>query len=158
MQCHQDSELLLEKFAEKIGIGFISFNENRLCSFAIDEIYYISLSDANDEYMMIYGVCGKFPTDNSNFALEILNANLWFAENGGPYLCYEAGAQSLLLALRFPLDDATPEKLENEIEVVVKSMENLYLVLHNQGITLENEHMKIEEISSSDNKHYYAGR
>ncbi|EEC8632283.1 type III secretion system LEE chaperone CesT, partial [Escherichia coli] len=130
----------------------------RLCSFAIDEIYYISLSDANDEYMMIYGVCGKFPTDNSNFALEILNANLWFAENGGPYLCYEAGAQSLLLALRFPLDDATPEKLENEIEVVVKSMENLYLVLHNQGITLENEHMKIEEISSSDNKHYYAGR
>ncbi|EER7195288.1 Tir chaperone family protein, partial [Escherichia coli] len=24
--------------------------------------------------------------------------------------------------------------------------------------TLENEHMKIEEISSSDNKHYYAGR
>ncbi|EEC7264615.1 type III secretion system LEE chaperone CesT, partial [Escherichia coli] len=125
---------------------------------AIDEIYYISLSDANDEYMMIYGVCGKFPTDNSNFALEILNANLWFAENGGPYLCYEAGAQSLLLALRFPLDDATPEKLENEIEVVVKSMENLYLVLHNQGITLENEHMKIEEISSSDNKHYYAGR
>ncbi|EER8968562.1 type III secretion system LEE chaperone CesT, partial [Escherichia coli] len=134
------------------------FNENRLCSFAIDEIYYISLSDANDEYMMIYGVCGKFPTDNSNFALEILNANLWFAENGGPYLCYEAGAQSLLLALRFPLDDATPEKLENEIEVVVKSMENLYLVLHNQGITLENEHMKIEEISSSDNKHYYAGR
>ncbi|EOL9874114.1 type III secretion system LEE chaperone CesT, partial [Escherichia coli] len=125
--------------------------------FAIDEIYYISLSDANDEYMMIYGVCGKFPTDNSNFALEILNANLWFAENGGPYLCYEAGAQSLLLALRFPLDDATPEKLENEIEVVVKSMENLYLVLHNQGITLENEHMKIEEISSSDNKHYYAG-
>ncbi|EED1019443.1 type III secretion system LEE chaperone CesT, partial [Escherichia coli] len=131
---------------------------NRLCSFAIDEIYYISLSDANDEYMMIYGVCGKFPTDNSNFALEILNANLWFAENGGPYLCYEAGAQSLLLALRFPLDDATPEKLENEIEVVVKSMENLYLVLHNQGITLENEHMKIEEISSSDNKHYYAGR
>ncbi|EER6598531.1 type III secretion system LEE chaperone CesT, partial [Escherichia coli] len=128
------------------------------CSFAIDEIYYISLSDANDEYMMIYGVCGKFPTDNSNFALEILNANLWFAENGGPYLCYEAGAQSLLLALRFPLDDATPEKLENEIEVVVKSMENLYLVLHNQGITLENEHMKIEEISSSDNKHYYAGR
>ncbi|EFL7312691.1 TPA: type III secretion system LEE chaperone CesT, partial [Escherichia coli] len=80
------------------------------------------------------------------------------AENGGPYLCYEAGAQSLLLALRFPLDDATPEKLENEIEVVVKSMENLYLVLHNQGITLENEHMKIEEISSSDNKHYYAGR
>ncbi|EER5009139.1 TPA: type III secretion system LEE chaperone CesT, partial [Escherichia coli] len=132
--------------------------ENRLCSFAIDEIYYISLSDANDEYMMIYGVCGKFPTDNSNFALEILNANLWFAENGGPYLCYEAGAQSLLLALRFPLDDATPEKLENEIEVVVKSMENLYLVLHNQGITLENEHMKIEEISSSDNKHYYAGR
>ncbi|EEX5921254.1 type III secretion system LEE chaperone CesT, partial [Escherichia coli] len=51
-----------------------------------------------------------------------------------------------------------PEKLENEIEVVVKSMENLYLVLHNQGITLENEHMKIEEISSSDNKHYYAGR
>ncbi|EET6181895.1 type III secretion system LEE chaperone CesT, partial [Escherichia coli] len=71
---------------------------------------------------------------------------------------YEAGAQSLLLALRFPLDDATPEKLENEIEVVVKSMENLYLVLHNQGITLENEHMKIEEISSSDNKHYYAGR
>ncbi|EOM2575196.1 type III secretion system LEE chaperone CesT, partial [Escherichia coli] len=115
-----------------------------------------SLSDANDEYMMIYGVCGKFPTDNSNFALEILNANLWFAENGGPYLCYEAGAQSLLLALRFPLDDATPEKLENEIEVVVKSMENLYLVLHNQGITLENEHMKIEEISSSDNKHYYA--
>ncbi|EFL1139578.1 Tir chaperone family protein, partial [Escherichia coli] len=22
----------------------------------------------------------------------------------------------------------------------------------------ENEHMKIEEISSSDNKHYYAGR
>ncbi|EEW5182052.1 Tir chaperone family protein, partial [Escherichia coli] len=23
---------------------------------------------------------------------------------------------------------------------------------------LENEHMKIEEISSSDNKHYYAGR
>ncbi|TJF66003.1 type III secretion system LEE chaperone CesT [Escherichia coli] len=152
------SELLLEKFAEKIGIGSISFNENRLCSFAIDEIYYISLSDANDEYMMIYGVCGKFPTDNSNFALEILNANFWFAENGGPYLCYEAGAQSLLLALRFPLDDATPEKLENEIEVVVKSMENLYLVLHNQGITLENEHMKIEEISSSDNKHYYAGR
>ncbi|EET7106946.1 type III secretion system LEE chaperone CesT, partial [Escherichia coli] len=69
-----------------------------------------------------------------------------------------SGAQSLLLALRFPLDDATPEKLENEIEVVVKSMENLYLVLHNQGITLENEHMKIEEISSSDNKHYYAGR
>ncbi|CTV61611.1 type III secretion system LEE chaperone CesT [Escherichia coli] len=152
------SELLLDRFAEKIGIGSISFNENRLCSFAIDEIYYISLSDANDEYMMIYGVCGKFPTDNPNFALDILNANLWFAENGGPYLCYESGAQSLLLALRFPLDDATPEKLENEIEVVVKSMENLYLVLHNQGITLENEHMKIEEISSSDNKHYYAGR
>ncbi len=69
------SELLLDRFAEKIGVGFISFNENRLCSFAIDEIYYISLSDANDEYMMIYGVCGKFPTDNPNFALEILNAN-----------------------------------------------------------------------------------
>ncbi|HCN4558102.1 TPA: CesT family type III secretion system chaperone, partial [Escherichia coli] len=100
------SELLLDRFAEKIGVGSISFNENRLCSFAIDEIYYISLSDANDEYMMIYGVCGKFPTDNPNFALEILNANLWFAENGGPYLCYESGAQSLLLALRFPLDDA----------------------------------------------------
>ncbi len=52
-------ELLLDRFAEKIGIGFISFNENRLCSFAIDEIYYISLSDANDEYMMIMASVGN---------------------------------------------------------------------------------------------------
>lgn len=50
------------------------------------------------------------------------------------------------------------KKLENEIEVVVKSMENLYLVLHNEGITMDNSYLKIEEITSSSNKHYYAGR
>lgn len=152
------SDILLETFAKKIGVSDIHFNENRLCSFAIDELYYISLSDSSDECMMIYGICGKFPTDQPNFALELLNANLWFAENGGPYLCYESGSQSLLLALRFPLDDSSPEKLENEIEVVVKSMENLYLVLHNEGITMDNSYLKIEEITSSSNKHYYAGR
>lgn len=151
------SEILLENFAKKIGIKDINFNENRLCSFAIDDLYYLSLSDANDECMMIYGICGKFPTDQPNFALELLNANLWFAENGGPYLCYEAGSQSLLLALRFPLDDSSPEKLENAIEAMVKSMENLYLVLHNEGIAIDNDYLKIEEITSNANKHYYTG-
>ncbi len=69
----------MDRFAEKIGAGSISFNENRLCSFAIDEIYYISLSDANDEYMMILWRLW-FPTDNPNFAFcDLAVASLWFA-------------------------------------------------------------------------------
>ncbi|ECG8589243.1 CesT family type III secretion system chaperone [Salmonella enterica subsp. salamae] len=135
------AELLLKNFADKNAIKTIAFNENRLCSFKIDNIYYVSLSDVSDDYMMIYGICGKFPLDSNNFALEVLNANLWFAEKGGPHLCYESGSQSLMLAARFPLDGSTSEKLEHAIEAVVKAMESLFRVLDSQGIILENYSM-----------------
>lgn len=85
---------------------------------------------------MIYGFCGRL-LDNNNLAFEFLNANLWFAENNGPHLCYDNNSQSLLLALNFSLDESTVEKLEREIEVVIRSMENLYHILQDKGITLD---------------------
>lgn len=113
---------LLRKFSLKLNVDSIVFDENRLCSFLIDNCYRILLSSTNSEYIMIYGFCGRIP-DNNNLAFEFLNANLWFAENNGPHLCYENNSQSLLLALNLSLNESTVDKLECEIEVVIKSME-----------------------------------
>lgn len=83
---------------------------------------------------MIYGFCGRLP-DNNNLAFEFLNANLWFAENNGPHLCYENNSQSLLLALNLSLNESTVDKLECEI-----SMENLHHILQDKGITLDTDY------------------
>ncbi|ECI5109889.1 CesT family type III secretion system chaperone [Salmonella enterica subsp. diarizonae] len=130
---------LLRKFSLKLNVYSIVFDENRLCSFLIDNCYRILLSSTNSEYIMIYGFCGRLP-DNNNLAFEFLNANLWFAENNGPHLCYENNSQSLLLALNLSLNESTVDKLECEIEVVIKSMENLYHILQDKGITLDTDY------------------
>nr|VUD24567.1 putative cytoplasmic protein [Salmonella sp. NCTC 7297] len=116
------ADRLLRKFSLKLNLDSIAFDENRLCSFLIDNSYHILLSSTNDNYIMIYGFCGRLP-DNNNLAYEFLNANLWFAENNGPHLCYDNNSQSVLLALNFSLDESTVDKFEREIEVVIRSME-----------------------------------
>lgn len=130
---------LLRKFSLKLNVDSIVFDENRLCTFLIDNCYRILLSSTNSEYIMIYGFCGRLP-DNNNLAFEFLNANLWFAENNGPHLCYENNSQSLLLALNLSLNESTVDKLECEIEVVIKSMENLYHILQDKGIILDTDY------------------
>ncbi|EBG6453655.1 CesT family type III secretion system chaperone [Salmonella enterica] len=130
---------LLRKFSLKLNVDSIVFDENRLCSFLIDNCYRILLSSTNSEYIMIYGFCGRLP-DNNNLAFEFLNANLWFAENNGPHLCYENNSQSLLLALNLSLNESTVDKFECEIEVVIKSMENLYHILQDKGIILDTDY------------------
>ncbi|ECH0886660.1 Tir chaperone family protein, partial [Salmonella enterica] len=130
---------LLRKFSLKLNLDSIAFDENRLCSFLIDNSYHILLSSTNDNYIMIYGFCGRLP-DNNNLAYEFLNANLWFAENNGPHLCYDDNSQSVLLALNFSLDESTVDKFEREIEVVIRSMENLSHILQDKGITLDTDY------------------
>ncbi|EAR3219520.1 CesT family type III secretion system chaperone, partial [Salmonella enterica] len=130
---------LLRKFSLKLNLDSIAFDENRLCSFLIDNSYHILLSSTNDNYIMIYGFCGRLP-DNNNLAYEFLNANLWFAENNGPHLCYDNNSQSVLLALNFSLDESTVDKFEREIEVVIRSMENLSHILQDKGITLDTDY------------------
>ncbi|EEP7771675.1 CesT family type III secretion system chaperone, partial [Salmonella enterica] len=122
-----------------LNLDSIAFDENRLCSFLIDNSYHILLSSTNDNYIMIYGFCGRLP-DNNNLAYEFLNANLWFAENNGPHLCYDNNSQSVLLALNFSLDESTVDKFEREIEVVIRSMENLSHILQDKGITLDTDY------------------
>ncbi|EAP7255049.1 CesT family type III secretion system chaperone, partial [Salmonella enterica] len=126
-------------FSLKLNLDSIAFDENRLCSFLIDNSYHILLSSTNDNYIMIYGFCGRLP-DNNNLAYEFLNANLWFAENNGPHLCYDNNSQSVLLALNFSLDESTVDKFEREIEVVIRSMENLSHILQDKGITLDTDY------------------
>ncbi|EBF9208418.1 CesT family type III secretion system chaperone, partial [Salmonella enterica] len=127
------------KFSLKLNLDSIAFDENRLCPFLIDNSYHILLSSTNDNYIMIYGFCGRLP-DNNNLAYEFLNANLWFAENNGPHLCYDNNSQSVLLALNFSLDESTVDKFEREIEVVIRSMENLSHILQDKGITLDTDY------------------
>ncbi|EEN7626868.1 CesT family type III secretion system chaperone, partial [Salmonella enterica] len=129
----------LRKFSLKLNLDSIAFDENRLCSFLIDNSYHILLSSTNDNYIMIYGFCGRLP-DNNNLAYEFLNANLWFAENNGPHLCYDDNSQSVLLALNFSLDESTVDKFEREIEVVIRSMESLSHILQDKGITLDTDY------------------
>ncbi|VEA60418.1 putative cytoplasmic protein [Salmonella enterica subsp. salamae] len=133
---YSKADRLLRNFSLKLNNDSITFDENRLCSFIIDNRYRILLTSTNSEYIMIYGFCGR-PPDNNNLAFEFLNANLWFAENNGPHLCYDNNSQSLLLALNFSLNETSVEKLECEIEVVIRSMENLYHILEDKGIILE---------------------
>ncbi|EGN9316812.1 CesT family type III secretion system chaperone [Salmonella enterica] len=133
------ADRLLRKFSLKLNLDSIAFDENRLCSFLIDNSYHILLSSTNDNYIMIYGFCGRLP-DNNNLAYEFLNANLWFAENNGPHLCYDDNSQSVLLALNFSLDESTVDKFEREIEVVIMSMENLSHILQDKGITLDTDY------------------
>ncbi|EAS1138807.1 CesT family type III secretion system chaperone, partial [Salmonella enterica] len=133
------ADRLLRKFSLKLNLDSIAFDENRLCSFLIDNSYHILLSSTNDNYIMIYGFCGRLP-DNNNLAYEFLNANLWFAENNGPHLCYDDNSQSVLLALNFSLDESTVDKFEREIEVVIRSMENLSHILQDKGITLDTDY------------------
>ncbi|EBD7230277.1 CesT family type III secretion system chaperone [Salmonella enterica subsp. enterica serovar Cerro] len=127
------ADRLLRQFSLKLNADSIVFDENRLCSFIIDNRYRILLTSTNSEYIMIYA-------DNNNLAFEFLNANLWFAENNGPHLCYDNNSQSLLLALNFSLNESSVEKLECEIEVVIRSMENLYHILQDKGITLDTDY------------------
>ncbi|EIX6651595.1 CesT family type III secretion system chaperone [Salmonella enterica] len=133
------ADRLLRNFSLKLNLDSIAFDENRLCSFLIDNSYHILLSSTNDNYIMIYGFCGRLP-DNNNLAYEFLNANLWFAENNGPHLCYDNNSQSVLLALNFSLDESTVDKFEREIEVVIRSMENLSHILQDKGITLDTDY------------------
>ncbi|EFV4954971.1 CesT family type III secretion system chaperone [Salmonella enterica] len=133
------ADRLLRQFSLKLNADSIAFDENRLCSFLIDNSYHILLSSTNDNYIMIYGFCGR-PSDNNNLAYEFLNANLWFAENNGPHLCYDNNSQSVLLALNFSLDESTVDKFEREIEVVIRSMENLSHILQDKGITLDTDY------------------
>ncbi|EBP3941826.1 CesT family type III secretion system chaperone [Salmonella enterica subsp. enterica] len=133
------ADRLLRKFSLKLNLDSVAFDENRLCSFLIDNSYHILLSSTNDNYIMIYGFCGRLP-DNNNLAYEFLNANLWFAENNGPHLCYDDNSQSVLLALNFSLDESTVDKFEREIEVVIRSMENLSHILQDKGITLDTDY------------------
>ncbi|EJJ4224641.1 CesT family type III secretion system chaperone [Salmonella enterica] len=133
------ADRLLRKFSLKLNLDSIAFDENRLCSFLIDNSYHILLSSTNDNYIMIYGFCGRL-LDNNNLAYEFLNANLWFAENNGPHLCYDDNSQSVLLALNFSLDESTVDKFEREIEVVIRSMENLSHILQDKGITLDTDY------------------
>lgn len=79
------ADRLLRQFSLKLNTDSIVFDENRLCSFIIDNRYRILLTSTNSEYIMIYGFCGR-PPDNNNLAFEFLNANLWFAENND-YIC-----------------------------------------------------------------------
>ncbi|ECC9827899.1 CesT family type III secretion system chaperone [Salmonella enterica subsp. enterica] len=136
---YSSADRLLRQFSLKLNADSIAFDENRLCSFIIDNRYRILLTSTNSEYIMIYGFCGR-PPDNNNLAFEFLNANLWFAENNGPHLCYDNNSQSLLLALNFSLNEGSVEKLECEIEVVIRSMENLYHILQDKGITLDTDY------------------
>ncbi|ASO12713.1 Tir chaperone family protein [Salmonella enterica subsp. salamae serovar 57:z29:z42] len=136
---YSKADRLLRKFSLKLNIDSIAFDENRLCSFIIDNRYRILLTSTNSEYIMIYGFCGR-PPDNNNLAFEFLNANLWFAEHNGPHLCYDNNSQSLLFALNFSLAESTVDKLECEIEVVIKSMENLYHILQDKGIILDTDY------------------
>ncbi|ECF6073916.1 CesT family type III secretion system chaperone [Salmonella enterica subsp. houtenae] len=133
------ADRLLRKFSLKLNLDSIAFDENRLFSFLIDNSYHILLSSTNDNYIMIYGFCGRLP-DNNNLAYEFLNANLWFAENNGPHLCYDDNSQSVLLALNFSLDESTVDKFEREIEVVIRSMESLSHILQDKGITLDTDY------------------
>ncbi|EEE0458466.1 CesT family type III secretion system chaperone [Salmonella enterica] len=133
------ADRLLRKFSLKLNLDSIAFDENRLCSFLIDNSYHILLSSTNDNYIMIYGFCGRLP-DNNNLAYEFLNENLWFAENNGPHLCYDNNSQSVLLALNFSLDESTVDKFEREIEVVIRSMENLSHILQDKEITLDTDY------------------
>ncbi|EBU6723591.1 Tir chaperone family protein, partial [Salmonella enterica subsp. enterica serovar Give] len=47
------ADRLLRKFSLKLNSDSIAFDENRLCSFIIDNRYRILLTSTNSEYIMI---------------------------------------------------------------------------------------------------------
>lgn len=49
------ADRLLRQFSLKLNADSIVFDENRLCSFIIDNRYRILLTSTNSEYIMIYG-------------------------------------------------------------------------------------------------------
>lgn len=49
------ADRLLRQFSLKLNTDSIVFDENRLCSFIIDNRYRILLTSTNSEYIMIYG-------------------------------------------------------------------------------------------------------
>ncbi|ECW5621061.1 CesT family type III secretion system chaperone, partial [Salmonella enterica subsp. enterica serovar Heidelberg] len=49
------ADRLLRQFSLKLNADSIAFDENRLCSFIIDNRHRILLTSTNSEYIMIYG-------------------------------------------------------------------------------------------------------
>lgn len=133
------ADRLLRQFSLKLNTDSIVFDENRLCSFIIDNRYRILLTSTNSEYIMIYGFCGR-PRIIIILLLNFSMLIYGLQRIMNAHLCYDNNSQSLLLALNFSLNESSVEKLECEIEVVIRSMENLYHILQDKGITLDTDY------------------
>ncbi|MEW9809645.1 MAG: CesT family type III secretion system chaperone [Candidatus Symbiodolus clandestinus] len=131
------AEALLEDLSQAIGIKELAFDEQRMCSFIIDEQFRVTLLASGEESLLIYGILGHYPEpEPENFALELLTANLLFSEVNGPYVSYEPISRTLLLAINLPLDELDVEALEAQIEYMVQNLEHMIKTLAERNITL----------------------
>lgn len=129
------AEALLSDLSQSIGIKDLAFDEQRMCSFIIDDHYRVTLLASSDDALLIYGILGSYP-DPDNFALELLTTNLLFAEVNGPYVSFEPISRTLLLAISLPLDELDVAALEAQIEYMVQNQEHITKTLAERNITL----------------------
>lgn len=131
------AEALLSDLSQSIGIKDLAFDEQRMCSFIIDDHYRVTLLASSDDSLLIYGILGSYPDpDPDNFALELLTTNLLFAEVNGPYVSFEPISRTLLLAISLPLDELDVAALEAQIEYMVQNQEHITKTLAERNITL----------------------
>lgn len=132
------ADRLLRQFSLKLNADSIAFDENRLCSFIIDNRYRILLTSTNSEYIMIYG----FAEDLRIIIILLLNFSMliYGLQRIMDHICVMIITHNHYYWLNFSLNESSVEKLECEIEVVIRSMENLYHILQDKGITLDTDY------------------
>jgi hypothetical protein len=133
------ADVLLEDFGRNLNIPDMKFDENRLCSFKVDERYSITILANNDEHVFIYALFGKLAHEPGSdiFAL-LLSTNLYLAEAGMSTLCYEPKNSLLILAKSYSLDGLDAVSIENIIDTLAEQVDQLAQNLHAElGIELE---------------------
>ena len=133
------ADVLLEDFGKNLNIPNMSFDEDGLCSFKVDDRYHISILSNSEESIFIYGLLGKL---NSNFRDDafalLLSTNLYLAEANLHTIAFEPKMSMLILAKSYSLDGLDAVSIENIIDKLSEQIAEISTNLKEEaGIELQ---------------------
>lgn len=120
------ADILLEDFGKKLNIPNMVFDENRLCSFKVDDKYDISILSNGEETIFIYGLLGKLNSDfrDDIFAL-MLSTNLYLVEANLHTIAFVPKTSMFILAKSYSLDGLDAVSIENIIDKLAEQIEQI---------------------------------
>jgi hypothetical protein len=118
---------LLNQFGTITGASGLTTEENGVCVLAFDggPTLYL-LVDHTTANLLVWSTIGALPADKTEATLRtLMRANLFFTETQGATLGLMPDSDSVVLAIRRPVDAVDGEGLRGLIELMVERAEAL---------------------------------